>query len=300
MGLRFHKLMLPKEIISKIRRLEIKTGRLVNELFGGQYESVFKGSGMEFNEVREYQPGDDIRSIDWNVTARMGHPYIKKYVEERELNIMILVDASGSQKFSTQNQTKLEIAAELSGVLAYTAIKNNDRVGALLFTDRVEKYIPPAKGNIHFSRILRDVLFAHPVGKSTDLNPPLDFINDVLKRKCILFLISDFHAKGYEKALAITNRRHDVIAIELIDPAEKSLPKLGYISFEDIEKKESKLIWSGSKEFKNMFNKVSIQNQLKRKEMLRKLGIDHIELLTDSSYVDPLLKFFRMRAKRFR
>ena len=292
--------MLPKEVIAKIRRLEIKTGRIVNELFGGQYESVFKGRGMEFDEVREYQPGDDIRAIDWNVTARMGHPYIKKFVEERELNIMLLVDVSGSQKFGTNTQSKLEMAAELSGVLAYTAIKNNDRVGALLFTDKVKKFIPPAKGSTHLSRILRDVLFAHPDGKGTNLNPPLEFINDVLKRKCIVFLISDFHAQGYERALAVTNRRHDVIAFELKDAGEEKLPSLGFIALEDLEKNRSRLLWTGSVSAQAAFKKNVEERRTQRREFFRRQGVDHIELYTDRSYVEPLLSFFRMRAKRFR
>ncbi|NTV51422.1 MAG: DUF58 domain-containing protein [Candidatus Firestonebacteria bacterium] len=292
--------MLPKEVIAKIRRLEIKTGRIVNELFGGQYESVFKGRGMEFDEVREYQPGDDIRSIDWNVTARMGHPYIKKFVEERELNIMLLVDASNSQKFGTQKQTKMEMAAELSGVLAYTAIKNNDRVGALLFTDKVEKFIPPAKGSTHLSRILRDVLYAHPESKGTDLNPPLEFINDVLKRKCIVFLISDFHAQGYDRALAITNRRHDVIAFEIIDQGEQKLPPVGFIAMEDLESNKSRLVWAGSKNVREAFRLGYENSRVQKRSFFRRLGVDHIELYTDKSYVEPLLNFFRMRARRFR
>ncbi len=292
--------MLPKEVIAKIKRLEIKTGRIVNELFGGQYESVFKGRGMEFDEVREYQPGDDIRAIDWNVTARMGHPYIKKFVEERELNILLMVDASASQFFGTRNQTKLEMAAELSGVLAYTAIKNNDRVGALLFTDRVEKFIPPAKGTTHLSRILRDVLYAHPIGKGTDLNPPLEFINDVIKRKCIVFIISDFKANGFERALAVTNRRHDVIAFELKDAGEEKLPSVGFIAFEDLEKKKSHLIWAGSNAARASFQKNVAQMAKQKSEFFKRLGVDHIQLYTEKSYVEPLLSFFRMRAKRFR
>jgi uncharacterized protein (DUF58 family) len=292
--------MLPKEVIAKIRRLEIKTGRIVNELFGGQYESVFKGRGMEFDEVREYQPGDEIRSIDWNVTARMGHPYIKKFVEERELTIMLLVDASHSQNFGTKNQTKLEMAAELSAVLAYTVIKNNDKVGALLFTDKVEKFIPPSKGSSHLSRILRDVLYAHPEGKGTDLNPPLEFINQVLKRKCIIFLISDFNAQGYERALAITNQRHDVIAFEIIDQGEQKLPAVGYIAMEDLEKSRSRLVWAGSKNVREAFRIESEKTRVQRRDFFRRLGVDHIELFTDKSYVEPLLSFFRMRAKRFR
>ncbi len=292
--------MLPKEVMAKIRRLEIRTGRIVNELFAGQYESVFKGRGMEFEEVREYLPGDDIRSIDWNVTARTGRPHIKKFVEERELTILLLVDASGSQQFGTRAQTKMEMAAELSGVLAYTAIKNNDRVGALLFTDRVEKYIPPAKGTTHLSRILRDVLYAKPEGKGTDLNPPLDFINEVLKRRCIVFIISDFFAKNYERALAVTNRRHDVIAFEVRDPREERLPSLGYLALEDLERDTSRLVWTGTAAGQKALADLQARLRGKRQETFRKLGVDRIELFTDRPYVEPLLSFFRMRARRFR
>jgi len=292
--------MLPKEIISKIRRLEIRTGRIVNELFAGQYESVFKGRGMEFDEVREYLPGDDIRSIDWNVTARAGHPYVKKFVEERELTIMLLVDASASQRFGTRSQSKADMAAELSGVLAYTAIKNNDRVGALLFTDRVEEYIPPAKGTMHLSRILRDVLCAKPQGHGTDLKPPLDFINEVLKRQCIVFLISDFYAENYERALAVTNKRHDVIAFELHDPGEGMLPAAGYMAVEDLEHGRSRLVWTGSAAARAAFAQANERTRLERRNSFRRLGVDHIELFTNRSYVEPLLSFFRMRAARFR
>ncbi len=292
--------MLPKEIIAQIRRLEIRTGRIVNELFAGQYESVFKGRGMEFDEVREYLPGDDIRSIDWNVTARTGHPYVKKFVEERELTIMLLVDASGSQTFGTRGRSKLEMAAELSGVLAFTAIKNNDRVGALLFTDRVEKFIPPAKGTTHLSRILRDVLYAQPAGRGTDFNPALDFMNEVLKRRCIVFLISDFHADGYEHALGVTNRRHDVIAFEVRDPGEEALPPLGFLAAEDLEHDRSRLVWAGSEPARAAFRGASEAARAARRDLFRRLGVDHIELSTDRSYVQPLLDFFRMRARRFR
>ncbi len=291
--------MLPKEIIAKIRRIEIRTGRLVNEIFAGQYESVFKGRGMEFDEVREYLPGDDIRSIDWNVTARTGHPYIKKFVEERELNIMLLVDASASQRFGTASQTKAEMTAEISGVLAYTAIKNNDRVGALLFTDRVEEFIPPAKGTTHLSRILRDVLYAHPVGQGTDFNPALQYLNDVVKRRCIVFLISDFHTSDYSRALAVTSRRHDLIAIELHDPRERELPDVPCLVLEDLERGHSRLVSSGSMAVRAAFRKRVEHQQAQRRGLFRRLNVDCIELQTNLSYVEPLMNFFRMRARRF-
>lgn len=291
--------MLPKEIIAKIRRLEIRTGRMVNEIFAGQYESVFKGRGMEFDEVREYFPGDDIRAIDWNVTARTGHPHIKKFVEERELNIMLLVDASASQRFGTRSQSKAEMTAELSGVLAYTAMRNNDRVGALLFTDRVEKFIPPDKGSQHWSRILRDVLYAQPLGKGTNFNPALEYLNEVLKRKCIVFLISDFYAPEYARALGITNRRHDVIAMVVRDPGEETLPKIPYVAWEDLETGERRLIHSGSQTVREAYRRAVERAGAERAQLLRRLNVDSVELRTDQSYVEPLLNFFRMRARRF-
>jgi uncharacterized protein (DUF58 family) len=291
--------MLPKEVIAKIRRLEIRTGRIVNEIFAGQYESVFKGRGMEFDEVREYFPGDDIRAIDWNVTARTGIPHIKKFTEERELNIMLLVDASASQRFGSHSQTKAEMTAEIAAVLSYTAIKNNDRVGALLFTDQVEEYIPPAKGSTHLSRILRDVLYAQPKGKGTDFNPALTYLNEVLKRRCVVFLISDFHAQGYDRALAVTNRRHDVIAIEIRDPREEGLPKVPYLALEDLEHGTSRLVPSGSAAVRKAYAKYVLDKREERRDLFRKIKVDGIELQTDRSYIEPLVKFFRMRAKRF-
>ncbi|MCK5242908.1 DUF58 domain-containing protein [bacterium] len=291
--------MLPKEIIAKIRRLEIRTGRIVNEIFAGQYESVFKGRGMEFDEVREYFPGDDIRAIDWNVTARTGHPHIKKFTEERELNIMLLVDASASQRFGTQSQTKAEMTAEIAAVLSYTAIKNNDRVGALLFTDQIEKFIPPAKGGSHLSRILRDVLYAQPEGHGTDFNPVLEYLNEVLKRRCIVFLISDFHVHGYERALAVTNRRHDVIAIEIRDPREETLPNIPYVVMEDSERGTSRLVPTGSAAVRKAYAQYNRDQREARRDLFRKINMDGIELQTDRSYIGPLVKFFRMRAKRF-
>lgn len=291
--------MLPKEIIAKIRRLEIRTGRMVNEIFAGQYESVFKGRGMEFDEVREYQPGDDIRSIDWNVTARTGQPHVKKFVEERELNIMLLVDLSASQRFGTRAQTKAELTAEIAGVLTYTAIKNNDRVGALLFTDQVEKFIPPAKGNTHLSRILREVLYAEPQNRGTNFNPALEYLNDVIKRRCIVFLISDFHAPDYARALGVTNRRHDVIAIEIRDPREEALPDIPYLAVEDLEQGTSRLVPTGSPAIRQGFQKQREQERRERTNLLKKLKVDSIEVQTGRSYVEPLINFFRMRARRF-
>lgn len=291
--------MLPAEIIAKIRRLEIRTGRLVNEIFAGQYESVFKGRGMEFDEVREYLPGDDIRSIDWNVTARTGHPYIKKYVEERELNIMLLVDLSASQRFGTRGRVKADLTAELAGVLAYAAVKNNDRVGAVLFGARVEKFIPPAKGATQLSRILRDILYTEPSQPGTDLNPALEYLNEIMKRKSIVFLLSDFHAPDCSRALGVTNRRHDVIAVEIRDPGEAVLPAVPYLVLQDLEQGASRLVPAGSAAFRRAYEDHRRQEDETRRSTWQRLGVDHIEVQTDRSYVEPLLNFFRMRARRF-
>jgi uncharacterized protein (DUF58 family) len=291
--------MLPAEIIAKIRRLEIRTGRLVNEIFAGQYESVFKGRGMEFDEVREYLPGDDIRAIDWNVTARTGHPFIKKFVEERELNIMLLVDLSASQRFGTRGRVKADLTAELAGVLAYAAVKNNDRVGALLFGHRVEKFIPPGKGVTQLSRILRDILYTETTEPGTDLNPALEYLNDVMKRRSIVFLLSDFHAPDYSRALGVTNRRHDVIAVEIRDPGEAVLPAVPYLALQDLEQGASRLVPAGSAAFRRAYEKHRQQEDEARRSTWQRLGVDHIEVQTDRSYVAPLINFFRMRTRRF-
>jgi len=227
--------MLTSEILKTIRRIEITTGRLVTEVFAGQYESVFKGRGMEFSEVREYQPGDDVRLIDWNVTARFGHPYIKKFVEERELTVMLLVDRSASGMFGTARRMKAEIAAEVCAVLAFSAMKNNDKVGLILFTDSIEKYIPPKKGRTHALRIIREALYGKPRGTGTDISAALKYLNDVVKKKCIVFVISDFIDRDYEKMLRITNKRHDMIAVEIADPGESRMPPAGLVSLQDAE-----------------------------------------------------------------
>src|SRR5215469_3573657 len=227
--------MLPREIIRQIRRLQLRARRAVEDLLGGEYHSVFKGMGMAFEEVREYQPGDDIRTIDWNVTARMGHPFIKRFVEERELTVLLLIDGSASQQFGTRLQQKREVAAELAAVLAFSAITNNDKVGLVAFTDRVERFVPPRKGTRHVLRLIRDVLFFQPTQRGTCLREALDYLNRVLHRRAIVFLLSDFLDRNYEQALKRTGKRHDLVAVPIRDPGEAELPAVGLLELEDAE-----------------------------------------------------------------
>src|SRR5207237_231114 len=234
--------MLPREVIRQIRRLQLKARRAVEDLLGGEYHSVFKGTGIAFEEVREYQPGDDIRAIDWNVTARIGHPFIKRFIEERERTVILLVDASGSNQFGTQQQQKREVAAELAAVLAFSAISNNDKVGLIVFTDRVERFVPPRKGSRHVLRLIRDVLFFQPAHRGTSLRVGLDFLNRLLHRRTIVFLLSDFLDQDFEQSLKRTARHHDLIAIHITDPREEELPSVGLLELEDAETGERVLL----------------------------------------------------------
>lgn len=292
--------MLPKEIIRKVRRIEIRTKRLVNNVFSGEYHSIFKGRGMEFEEVREYQPGDDVRVIDWNVTARYGFPFVKKFKEERELTVMLLVDASSSGEFGTAERMKGEIAAELCSVLAFSAIKNNDRVGMIIFTDRVEKYIPPKKGISHVLRLIREVLYFQPQHKRTDINCALEFLGRVIKRRCVVFLVSDFLSSGFEKMLSIANKKHDFIAIKIADPREIELPDVGFIELEDTETDEQIIVDTKNSEVRKSFQEYTLKEKVKLDRGFRSMDLDHIYISTDRSYVEPLMAFFRVRAKRFR
>lgn len=292
--------MIPKEILKQIRNIEIRTGKLVNDIFAGQYESVFKGRGMEFSEVREYQPGDDIRTIDWNVTARFAHPFVKKFVEERELTIMLLVDMSASGKFGTCKKFKSEIIAEISAILAFAALKNNDKVGTIIFTNKIEKFIPPKKTRTHILRIIREILYFQPQNKSTDLNCGLEYLNEVTKRKVIVFLISDFIDKGYEKMLKITNKRHDLIALTIIDPREQNLPSIGIIELEDLETGKTTLIDTSDNSFRNNFFSQQAETIKRREQIFNRIQLDNIKIFTDESYIQPLIKFFQLRTRRFR
>lgn len=290
--------MIPHEILKKIRRIEIRTRRLVSDVFSGEYQSVFKGRGIEFTEVREYLPGDDIRSIDWNVTARTGHPYIKKYDEERELTIMFVVDASGSGAFGTVERYKAELAAELCALLAFSATRNNDRVGLVLFSDRVEKVVPPKKGRRHVLRVVRELLYSEPEGVGTDIPMALDYLTNVVRRHAVVFLVSDFQTSGYEKALAVANRRFDLIAVDVSDPREHELPAAGLVEFEDAETGERLAVDTGARGFAEKFAAEVERRRAEREQTFRRLGVDSIAVSTGRPYVEPLERFFRMRARR--
>ncbi|MFH1877479.1 MAG: DUF58 domain-containing protein [Candidatus Omnitrophota bacterium] len=290
--------MIPREIISKIKRIQITTSRKVTDVFAGQYQSVFKGSGMEFSEVREYTAGDEIRSIDWNVTARMGHPYVKKFVEERELTIMILLDTSMSCRYGTVARPKSELAAEVSSVIAFSAIQNNDKVGMITFGDRVRKYIPPRKGARHALRVVREALYNTSGRGITDMNGALEFLNRVTKRKTITFILSDFFAPDFRKTLSILNKKHDIIAIVVTDPSELVLPRAGIVDLHDAETGEPYAVDTSYKKTARLYNENAGRVADERRKLFRSVNVDSIDISTDASYAVPLTRFFRMRERR--
>jgi len=292
--------MLPREVIRQIRRLQLRARRAVEDLLGGEYHSVFKGTGIAFEEVRAYQPGDDIRTIDWNVTARMGHPFIKRFVEERELTVMLMVDCSGSNQFGTRVQLKREIAAELAAILAFSAIANNDRVGLIAFTDRVEKFVPPRKGTRHVLRLIRDVLFFQPEGRGTCLREALDFLNRVLVRRAIVFLLSDFLDRNYEQALKRTGKRHDLVAVPIRDPGEAELPAVGLLELEDAETGRQVVVDTARAEVRAAFGRQARQRREQLIQLTRSAGVDTIEVSTDGGHLDALVRFFKLRERRLR
>jgi uncharacterized protein (DUF58 family) len=297
-----------KEILKKVRQVEVRTNRLVNDTLAGNYHSVFKGRGMNFDEVREYVPGDDIRSIDWNVTARTGVPHIKKFTEERELTIMLLIDISGSGDFGSGPGSKRELMAELGSILAFSARRNNDRVGLILFSNFVELYIPPKKGRSHILRVIREILFFQPQERQTDLLNPLDFINRVAKRSCVTFLISDFCLPGdFEEALnrlqpklTITNRRHDLIAIIVSDPREHQLPDVGRLTLEDAESGAQVEINTSDPAVRRGYAELAASRRSALHRTLRTAGLDLLDLSTDQPYLPALLNFFKARQRRQR
>jgi uncharacterized protein (DUF58 family) len=292
--------MIPREILKKVRRIEITTRGLVNEVFSGEYHSVFKGRGMNFAEVREYQYGDDIRSIDWNVTARTGHPFVKVFEEERELTVMLLVDVSGSGEFGTRECMKGEIAVEICALLAFSAINNNDRVGLIIFSDRVEKFVPPRKGRQHVLRVLRELLYFEPEGRETDIGGALQYLTRVVRRRAVVFLVSDFIGTGFSKALSVTGRRHDMIAVRMRDVRESELPPIGYVEFEDAESGEQLLVNTSDRAFRTAFEHHRAQSDAMLEGTFRTTKVDVIDIRTGEPYVDPLIRFFRERARRFR
>jgi len=291
--------MLTKELLKQVRQIEIRTKGLVNQVFSGEYHSVFKGRGMEFSEVREYQFGDDIRNIDWNVTARLGHPYIKVFEEERELTVMLLVDLSGSLMFGSVSKTKQRIAAELTAILAFSALKNNDKVGLILFTDKIEKFVPPRKGKKHVLRIIREVLSFEPEGKATNLKGALEYMNNTIKKKSIAFLLSDFMDEGYEKILKIVGRKHDLIGIVLDDRREKEIPNIGLVKLSDAETGAERWIDTGSKRVRTQMISDRKEREKIRNSIFVKSKLDRIEVTTGSNYIQPLVQFFRRREKRW-
>jgi uncharacterized protein (DUF58 family) len=290
--------MIPREILRQVRRIEISTRGLVNEVFSGEYHSVFKGRGMNFAEVREYQYGDDIRSIDWNVTARNGSPFVKVFEEERELTVMLVVDVSASGEFGTRERLKGEVAVEICALLAFSAIKNHDKVGLIIFSDRIEKFVPPRKGRRHVLRVLRELLYHRPEGRGTDITGALEYLTHVQRKKAVTFLVSDFRDEGFEKALAVAGRRHDLIAVRLGDARERELPSLGYLELEDPETRDRVVVNTSDPQFRMAFatRVANERNELDR--ALRKSKVDVIDIETGEPYVQPLMRFFQDRARR--
>lgn len=291
--------MIPQELIKKIRQIQIYTSRAVDASFAGQYESVFKGRGMQFDEVREYTPGDDIRTIDWNVTARTGKPYIKRFVEEREMTVMFAVDLSASGDFGTVNKAKNELAAEFCAVLAFAAAKNNDKVGLLIFTDRIELYIPPKKGISHMLRLVRELLYFKMPKRKTNIGEALDYLGKVIRKKATMFLVSDFIETDFKRPLSLLNKRHDVIAVTVRDKAEITLPGIGLIEFTDAETGEIILIDTSSRKFRNQYSNTTALRFDELKNMLRTINVDCISISTDKPYIQDLVRFFHMRHKRY-
>jgi uncharacterized protein (DUF58 family) len=292
--------MIPREILRKVRRIEITTRGLVNEVFSGEYHSVFKGRGMNFAEVREYQYGDDIRSIDWNVSARQGHPYVKVFEEERELTVMLVVDVSASGDFGSRERLKGEVAVEICALLAFSAIKNNDKVGLLIFSDRIEKFVPPRKGRRHVLRVLRELLYHRPEGRRTEIAGALEYLTRVLKRRSVVFLVSDFLGEGYRKAMSVTGRRHDLVAIQMEDRREEELPRVGLMEFQDAETGEHFVVNTSDRRFQEAYRAQASARQEALEDTFRRTRVDRIRIQTGEPYVQPLMRFFQDRARRFR
>lgn len=287
-----------RELLKKVRQIEIKTRGVVNQIFSGEYHSVFKGRGMEFSEVREYQYGDDIRTIDWNVSARFNHPFVKIFEEERELTVMLVVDLSRSGDFGSAKQLKNEIAAEICAVLAFSAIKNNDKVGLILFTDAIEKFVPPKKGRAHILRIIRELISFEPRGTGTDIKAALEYFNHVNKKRTIAFLISDFIDEGYDNILRIISRKHDVIAVELSDPREEQLPDIGLMKLRDAETGQERWIDTSNAHVRSEFQRFWQARRSARRTMFVRSKVDAIPIRVDRPYIKPIVDFFQLRERR--
>ncbi|HMJ52472.1 MAG TPA: DUF58 domain-containing protein [Polyangiaceae bacterium] len=292
--------MIPKELIKALRTIEIHTSRLATEQLAGTYTSVFKGQGLAFREVRQYQPGDDVRTIDWNVSARMNETFVKVFVEEREMTVMLAVDLSASERFGTKRASKARVAAEIAALSAFSAIKNNDRVGLILATDQIEKIVPPKKGDKHVMRVVREILGFEPTHTGTDLRLLLETLSKVARRRSVSFVISDFYARGYERALALAAAKHDVIPVVLVDPRDESLPDVGLATFEDWETGEVVLVDTGDKRVRAHYEKTMRRHRIERSTLFRKLALDECVVRTDRSFVEPLRQLFARRAKRIR
>lgn len=286
------------ELLKKVRKIEIKTRGLSAQVFSGEYHSAFKGRGMAFSEVREYNPGDDIRSIDWNVTARFNHPYVKIFEEERELTVMLLIDVSASGNFGTNVQFKRDLITELSAVLAFSAIENNDKAGVILFSDKIELFIPPKKGKTHILRIIRELINTEPKGTGTDINLALRYFNNMIKKRCIAFVISDFMSVGYEDAIKVASKKHDLAAIRVFDPREAEMPNVGLVRFVDAETGEASLLDSSQPNVRRDYHLWWKQAQGQTSELLNKCGIDHATFRTDLPYVQPLINLFKKRERK--
>ena len=290
----------PPEVLRQVKLLELRTRGLVNSLFTGEYRSVFKGQGMEFAEVREYQAGDEVRSIDWNVTARMQRPYVKRYIEERELTVMLAVDVSGSERYGTRRRFKSEVASELAAVLAMSAIRNNDRVGGVMFTDRIEHVVPPRKGRRQALRLIRDVLAFEPASRGTDIGGATEYLNKMLKHKAVVFLVSDFQGSDIEHPLKLLAQRHDVVAVTVDDPSERALPDIGLVRLVDPETGATIDVDTSDPKVRAQFDTQVSEDADRRRRLLRRLAIDEIPVDTDHGIMDPLLRFFRSRERRIR
>jgi len=283
------------ELLKKVRKIEIKTRGLSNQIFSGEYHSAFKGQGMAFSEVREYTPGDPIRTIDWNVTARFNHPYVKVFEEERELTVMLLVDLSASEGFGTKTQQKRDMITEICAVLAFSAIQNNDKIGIILFSDQIEKFIPPKKGRSHTLRIIRELLNFEPTRQGTDISEALRYLSNVIKKRSTTFLLSDFMDKGFEDALKIANKKHDIVALDIFDERENSLPNIGLVPFLDAETGQTKWIDSSSDKVRKSYRAKALKRQAMLKDTFRKSGVDFTRIGTHQSYVRPLMSLFKQR-----
>jgi uncharacterized protein (DUF58 family) len=290
--------MIPREILKEVRRIEISTRGLVNEVFSGEYHSVFKGRGMSFAEVREYQYGDDIRSIDWNVTARTGAPFVKIFEEERELTVMLLVDVSASGDFGTRQKLKSQVAVEICALLAFSAIKNNDKVGLVIFSDHVEQFVPPRKGRRHVLRVLRELLYHRPKGRGTDISAALEYLAHVQRKRAVTFLVSDFRDAGFDRALAVAGRRHDLVAVRIGDAREQELPPFGYVELEDPETGERVVVNTSSRVFRSAFRAVETSRKDALDRVLRRSKVDVIDISTGEPWVKPLMRFFQGRMRR--